>query len=160
MRITQKIGVFLSLSLIFLASCNVGTKLDPVSFDSGYVNNQILLRPADYLNSFNTDDSITLELKYNSTNLISFPRNFNLKYFEKTKNGWVELEEKPVERYPSSEIVFSPDSSSPLVLVLSAYPSIKDQSKKVHLRIYVFGKMETEEGLVDVAAYTDVYLVP
>jgi hypothetical protein len=92
--------------------------------------------------------------------MISFPRNFNLKYFEKTKNGWVELEEKPVERYPSSEIVFSPDSSSPLVLVLSAYPSIKDQSKKVHLRIYVFGKMETEEGLVDVAAYTDVYLVP
>lgn len=157
---TCKIFVQILFSLILLTSCNKPPLIDPVSIDSENINNQILLRAAKDLNTFTTGDSITLELKYNSINRISFPRNFNLKYFEKMENEWIELPEKPVERYPADDIVFSADSSSPTVQILSAYPSITDQTRKFHLRIYVIGSMETEEGSVNVAAYTDVYLYP
>lgn len=150
----------LLIALLIIASCSVNNQTDLLSVDVEYLNNQIQLRPAKYLNSYNTKDSITLELKYNSTNRIVFPRNFNLRYFEKRKSEWVEINEKNVERYPLNEVIFSPEDSNSLVHIINAFPEILIPTKKCHLRIYVSGVMDTSEGPVDVAAFTDVYLSP
>lgn len=145
---------------ILLASCSSLDSTPPVSFEEGYVNQQILLRAPDFSNTFRTTDVISLELKYNSTNEITFPNNYNLRIFQRTNGEWIELYEKPTERLPAGDVVFSPTKEMPAVHVIYLYPDLQEPSPKYQLRIYVIGEMRTKEGIKKVAAYTDITLHP
>jgi len=68
--------------------------------------------------------------------------------------------EKPTERFPDGDIIFSPDKYMPIVQVVGAFPDLPDINQKYKLRIYVTGEMKTEEGNQDVVAYVDVQLTP
>ncbi len=151
--------ILIILSASILVSCT-SSRQPPVPLDEKYVNQQILLRAAPYANTFTTDDSITIEMKYNSTNEIVFPRDYNLRLFENTKDGWVEIYEKPTERYPSDDIVLSPHKLMPLATIVFVSPDFQNFDRKYKLRIYVFGVMKEEGEIVEVAAYTDVVLHP
>jgi hypothetical protein len=131
----------------------------PVTLDEKYVNQQILLRTSKH-NTFTTNDSILLEMKYNSTNEIVFPRDYNLRLFENTKDGWVEIYEKPVTRNPPDDIVLSPNKYISFIQAIFVFPDLPNYDRKYKLRIYVFGEMKEEGEIVEVAAYTDVVLHP
>jgi hypothetical protein len=128
--------------------------------DEKYVNQQILLRAAPYGNSYTINDPIIFELKYNSNKTITFPSNYNVRAFEDSKDGWIEIDEKPVKNNLPDEIVLSPDIELPLVQIVAFFPNLPDFYRKYKLRIYVFGEMKEEGEIVEVAAYTDVVLHP
>jgi hypothetical protein len=160
MKITIQTISLLILFQVFLVSCSSSDDNPPLSFENKYINQQILLRAPDYSNTFSITDPISLELKYNSTNEIVFPNNYNLKIFEKTADGWVEVKEKPTERYPPDDIVLSPTKYMPAVQVVPLFPDLLNPFVKHELRIYVIGNMKTGDGIKEVAAYTDVILHP
>jgi hypothetical protein len=147
--------------LIFaLAGCASNDLPSPVDIPNEFVNQQILLRVSPYGNTYKTTDTVTLELKYVSTNVIIFPRNFNLKIFEYIDDQWVTINEKPTERVPQEDIVLAPYKEIPVVTAVSLYPDILDIWKSHKLRIYVVGEMQTDAGVQDVAAYTEIILNP
>lgn len=150
-----------SLILIqLLVSCSNLDGHAPLSFDDAYLNQQILLRVGSFVNTFKTGDRISLELKYNSYNEIVFPNNFNLKIFERANETWVEIPEKPITRLPTGDVVFSPNKEMPAVYVIYLSPDLKNINTNYQLRIYVIGNMKTNEGIKEVAAYTDIELHP
>jgi hypothetical protein len=145
---------------VTLSSCSTTITNPPIPVEKDFTNKQILLRAPDYANTFKTTESLALELKYNSTNEIKFPRNYNLRIFEYSDGEWIEIMEKPTERFPDGDIIFSPDKYMPIVQVVGAFPDLPDINQKYKLRIYVTGEMKTEEGNQDVVAYVDVQLTP
>lgn len=150
------------LSCLFvLVSCNT-SKLDaPINLEEKYTNKQILIRAPEYANTFNTKDPVLLELKYNSNKTITFPSNYNVKAFEESKDGWIEIDEKPVISNLPDKIVLSPHIELPLVQVVSFFPNLPNINRKYKLRIFVIGEMiEEGETTVQVSAYTDVVLRP
>lgn len=155
----SKVLILIILSASILVSC-VSSRQPPVTLDEKYVNQQILLRAPLYANTYMTSNPIFLELKYNSNKTITIPTNYNVKAFEKSKDGWIEINEKPVESNLPDEIVLSPDIELPLIQVVSFIPNLPDIYRKYKLRIYVFGEMKEEGEIVEVAAYTDVVLHP
>lgn len=144
----------------FLISCSRFESSPPISIDDGFINQQILLRAPDFSNSFKTTNPIILELKYNSNNEIVFPNNYNLRIFQRTDSEWIEIYEKPIERLPAGNVVFSPTKEMPAVEVIFLSPDLQKPGSKHQLRIYVIGDMKTNEGVKEVAAYTDVMLYP
>lgn len=142
-----------------LISCN-SNEQNLINIDSSHINNEILIRVADFANTFKTKDSIFLELKYNSINDITFPNNYNLRIFYKNDNNWIEINEKPTQRFPEGDILFSPNVSMPIVESVVVFPALPNSFENYVLRIYVIGSMNTEQGDIDVAAYTDVKLSP
>ena len=156
-------ALFLRLTIIlmlFLVGCNAKDIPSRVNVSDGFVNQQVKVRVANYSNTFKNTDPISLELKYDSNNVIVLPNNYNLKIFELTNSQWVEIREKPTDRYPSDDIVLAPDEMLPAVQVIVLFPEIKDTSKPHALRIYVIGEMQTDNGNQEVAAYTDIKLSP
>ncbi|MBL8099017.1 MAG: hypothetical protein JNK81_07530 [Anaerolineales bacterium] len=149
----------LAMFVIVLISCN-SQEQNLINVEPSYINNEILIRVASFANTFKTKDPIFLELKYNSTNDITFPNNYNLKIFYKTKNEWVEINEEPTQRFPEGDILFSPNITMPIVESVVVYPALPSLFENYVLRIYVIGKMSTEQGEKDVAAYTEVNLSP
>ena len=148
------------LVVFLLTSCNGSEDVSPVSIGEDYVNQQILIRVPDYSNTLKTADPISLELKYNSNNRIVFPNDYNLRVFERTSDEWIEIKQKPVERYPTDDIVLAPDREISIVQIVVVFPEIPNLEEKHLLRIYVFGDMEVNGDVVEVAAYTDVRLNP
>jgi len=160
----MKASFHLIFPIIFLqtllASCSSLDSTPPLSFEDGYLNQQILLRAPDFSNTFRTTDVISLELKYNSNNAIVLPNNYNLKIFERTSESWVEIKEKPIERLPAGDIILSPTKLMPAVEVIFFSPNLDNPETKNQLRIYVTGDMITNEGIKKVAAYVDITLYP
>lgn len=146
--------------LLIIAACSPLGRDDPISINPKYVNDQILLRAPQYANTFKTNDSIILELKNNTHNTLTFPRNYNIKIFEDSKEGWIWISEKPTQRTPANDIVLSPKEESPVVEVVVVFPDLPDTNREYKLRIYVVGKMQEDEKLIEVGAYTDIFLYP
>ena len=147
------------LALTLLTSC-ASEKNNPISINEKYVNQQILLRAPNYANTFRTRDSHTLELKYNSDNEIVFPNNYNLRIFENTSTGWVEIKEKPTERIPPGDIVLSPTKELPAVQIVILFPDLPSLEREYSLRIYVIGQMEVHGETEQVIACTQIVLYP
>jgi hypothetical protein len=160
MRVFIRLTHSLALIQLLLVSCSNLDGHPPLSFDDAYLNQQILLRVGSFLNTFKTSDPINLELKYNSYDEIVFPNNYNLKIFERTNGTWAEIVEKPITRLPAGDVVFSPTKEMPAVYVIYLSPDLKNINTNYQLRIYVFGNMKTNEGIQEVAAYTDIELHP
>lgn len=145
---------------VVLVSCTSLNNKPPLTFDDGYLNQQILLRAPNNFNTFKTADPILLELKYNSNNEIVLPNDYNLRIFERTSESWVEIKEKPIERLPAGDIILSPTKLMPAVEVIFLSPDLDNPEKRDQLRIYVTGDMITNEGIKKVAAYADITLYP
>jgi hypothetical protein len=152
--------IYLLLLQIVLPSCSTTNPNHPIPIEEGFQNKQILIRAPGYANTFKTTESLILELKYNSYNEIVFPRNYNLRIFEYSDDEWVEIKEKPTQRFPDEDIIFSPDKYMPAVQVVGLFPDLPDIFREYKLRIYVTGKMKTDDGNQDVTAYVDVVLTP
>ncbi len=152
--------LFLVAIQILLASCSSASNLPPLSFEDDYLNQQILLRVPSYSNTYKTTDPINLELKYNSNKEIIFPYNYNLKIFERSDVMWVELKEKPTDRFPLNDIILSPTIELPAVQVVVLFPDLQNPFREYDLRIYVIGNMKTNDGTEEVAAYTEITLQP
>ena len=148
------------ICLMLMVSCKTSVEASPVLVDERYLNKQILLRAPSYSNTFKTEDQISLELKYNSSDEIVFPNNYNLRIFERTSDTWVEIKERPRERYPLGDVVFSATKYMPPVQVIFLMPDLTSLGQKHQLRIYVFGNMKIGDDIVKAAAFTDVTLSP
>jgi hypothetical protein len=146
--------------LLLVIGCTAKEIRPPVNIEDEFVNQQIKVRVANYANTFKTTDSVSLELKYDSKNTIVLPIDYNLKIFELIDNQWLEISEKPTERFPADNIVLTPDKVLPAVEMVVLFPDIKDTSKSHKLRIYVIGEMQTQNGNQQVAAFTDIELNP
>jgi hypothetical protein len=151
---------YLLLLHIILLSCSTASPKHPIPTEEGFLNKQILIRAPSYANKFKTTETLVLELKYNSTNVIVFPRNYNLRIFEYSGDDWVEIKEKPTQRFPDEDIIFSPDKYIPAVQVVGLFPDLPDIFREYKLRIYLTGKMKTDDGDQDVTAFVDVVLTP
>ncbi len=155
---TKKIIFTLIICLVF-SSCSTKEE-NLVEVNSDYINNQILIRIAGFANTFKTVDPIFLELKYNTSNEIVFPNNYNLRLFYQEKDKWIEIKEKPTQRYPEGDIIFSPKISMPIVESVVVFPDLPDLNEEYTLRIYVIGEMNIKERKELVAAYTEIKLSP
>ncbi len=157
---------FLNLLLIstLLIGCSTNNSLaetHPIDFDANYLNQQIELIAIKELNSFNTRDAVTVLLNYNTTDRIIFPENYNLRLFVLQNNEWVEIFEVPVDVYPKGNIVLSPEDPSSYGRMVMFIPNTPNKEKKYHLRIYVFGELQTVGSETKtVSAFTDVKLIP
>ena len=159
MKLKIVANLFLLL-LSLLVSCTPSGKSPPILLEDKYVNQQILVRAPNYSNTYNVGDSISLELKYNSKYEIVFPNDYNLRIFEDTGDGWVEIKQKPTQRIPSGDIVLFPTAELPAVQIVILFPDLPDLQRKYLLRIYVIGQMKIDGDLVKVAAYTQIALHP
>lgn len=159
--IRQKIfnGIFLAILSLVLISCSP-TEENLVNIDPSYMNQQILLKKAGVLNTFKIDDPIFLELYYNTNNVIVFPNNYGLKIYYKADNEWIEVAEKPTQRFPDGEVIFSPEKQMAFAESVVVAPSLLDKTRKYYLRIYVIGNMKVDADTVQVSAFTDIELVP
>ena len=152
--------VVLLAACLFVISCAPKEKR-LIDVDPAYTNKQILLRTASFLNTYKTKDPIFLELKYNDTNEIVFPTNYNLRIFYKIDNNeWIEINEKPTRRFPEGDIVFSPNKQMPIAEAVVVYPDLPNLVDNYILRIYVIGDMATDQGTNKVAAFTEMKLIP
>jgi hypothetical protein len=150
--------ICLLLLLLVLISCSTTNADHPIPIEEGLLNNQILIRAPGYSNSFKTTEPLNLELKYYSNNEIVFQNNYNLRIFQFISSKWIEIKEKPTERFPIGEVIFSPNKYMPAVEVVTLFPDLPDFNKEYQLRIYVTGVMKTNVENKDVSAYVDVML--
>jgi hypothetical protein len=128
--------------------------------DDTHTNREILLRAPQFANTFRTRDAITLELRYNSDEVIVFQNNYDLRVFSQENGKWREIGEEPTQRFPSGEIVLTPTGAMPAVFDVILWAAVEDYDKPYALRIYVLGSMRSEESSEPVAAYVDVNLHP
>jgi len=160
-NVAQVLFSGLTVSLfVLITSCKANEIHPLVNIPNEFVNQQINIRVAGYSNTYKNTDPVSLELKYNSNDVIVFPNNYNLKIFELSNGNWVEIQEKPTERLPQDDIVLAPNKTLPAVHVVVLFPNIVDMNKTHKLRIYVIGEMQTDDGNQNVAAYTDITLGP
>jgi hypothetical protein len=151
----------LAISLfLLLTACVEKVIPPPINFPDEFLNQQIKLRLSPVLNTFKTFDTIALELKYNSNNVIVLPNDYNLRIFERSNDQWVEIQEIPTARFPEDDIILAPDIYMPAVEAIFVAPDLKDYGKSYQLRVYVIGEMQTDDNKQDVAAYVDVQLNP
>jgi hypothetical protein len=155
-----KIASIILLVLFVLNACSNSTPTPPITFDEDNLNSQVLLRRSPLFSSNRTTDPIALELKYNSNNTIIFPNNYNIRIFEYVNDGWKEYKEQPTVRLPAGDVEFSPDKFMPAVTIFYVHPSLPDLHRSYKLRIYISGEMSVNDQILEVGAYTDVYLQP
>ena len=156
------ISVTLFISLLLAACDTSGSSIgnSPIEFDGSFLNQQIRLVPLQELNSFKTSDSVGLQLLYDTENQIVFPSNYNLRLFIKQDGEWVEIQERPTQRYPGGEVTLTPDNPLSYGQIVTFFPKLEDPNKRYEMRIYVFGDMTTSDGVKEVGAYTDITLRP
>ncbi len=149
------ISLIIIMLLITLAACTVQP---PLEFEEGYLNNQVKLIVIPQGNTFKSTDPIALGMIFNVNTDIVFPNNYNLRFFIRDEEGWIEISEKPVERYPIGEFVFSP-VTSPQMHSFFVLPE-RIFAQKYWLRIYVSGEMMENGISKTVASYIDIELRP
>ena len=159
MRIS-KIFFWILLLIFLLTACSKNIDTNPIQTPLEYTNQQIMLRTFDYNNSYKTSDAIFADIWNYSGKLISFPNNYNIRIFERTKTGWEEISEKPVTRLPPGDFTFNPNDSSSSIVTIVIIPDLPDLNRKYDLRIYITGYMIENNESVVVTAYTDINLKP
>jgi hypothetical protein len=150
----------LLLFVYLLVACSTRIETSPIQPPSDYTNVQIGLRIFDFNNSFKTSDAISAEIWNYSGKFVTFPNNYNIRIFERTKAGWEEISEKSVTRLPSGDFSFNPNDGSSNIVMIDIFPNLKTVDHKYDLRIYVSGKMIDNGESINVWAYTDIILKP
>jgi hypothetical protein len=151
----------LSLFLVMSACTVQSAKIaPPVEFNDEYLNQQIRLVPLEHLSTLKTSDPIALYLQYNSENTITFASNYSLRIFIKQGNQWNEIQERPTERFPGTDIVLSPNDAASYSNIVTFFPDLDDLNKKYNMRVYVFGDMATNGEMIEVASFVDILLTP
>ena len=145
--------------LFFLASCSAQPS-PPIGFDQNYLNQQIELIQVNRLSSFDTQNPITILLNYNTENQIVFADNYNLRLFIQENNGWEEISEKTMQRFPEGDILLSTDDPSSYRRMVTFIPNLPDKKKAYSLRVYIFGNMEFGKDTKTVAAFVDLQMSP
>lgn len=143
---------------ILLVACLSSEDNPPIDFEEGYVNQHIFLSAPARFNTFNTRDSIYLEIRSNSDYEIVLPNNLNLRIFERKAEDWIEIKESPMTRLPIGDVILAPNKK--FMQTTATVPSLPDPTRRYQLRIYVSGDMKIDEGIKQVAAYVDVTLHP
>jgi hypothetical protein len=157
----MKKHLFLILLIFFVITGCASSKLDdPIATLQENTNNQIQLYSFDFYNTFNTSDPITAEIWNMSENSIEFPDDSNIRIFERTRKGWVEIFEKPATRIPPGPFTMNPVGESQSIRMIMTHPVLPDTGRKYDLRIYVSGLMQENGETIEVYAYTDVTLKP
>ncbi len=156
----SKYCFWMIILVCLLVACSTNIDNNPMQTPSDYTNQQIKLRIFDYNNSYKTSDAISAEIWNYSGKLITFPNNYNIHIFERTKTDWEEISEKPVTRLPPGDFTFNPNDGSSNIVMIDIFPDFQDLDRKYELRIYVTGKMSENNKSIDVTAYTDITLKP
>jgi hypothetical protein len=154
---------FIPIVIIFISmilGCSPLISDNPITARQEYTNKQIMLYAFDQYNTFTTSDVITAEIWNMTENYIEFPNNYNIRIFERTKKGWVEIFEEPVTRLPPGPFTFNPINGSSYIKLIGIFPNLPDINRKYELRIYVSGVMQENDESIEVFAYTDVVLKP
>ena len=158
---SRELVVFVFIMVqMFLFSCISAYDEPPVELEEEYVNQQIKLLAPDHFNTYETISPIALEVQYYSNNDIVFPNNYNVRIFKRTDQGWIELKERPVTRLPEDDILFSADKETFAIRLFTVDPELDKYDEPSELRFYIFGDMQDEQGIKQVAAYVDVKLNP
>jgi len=146
-------------SQVALMSCAV-TKNEPQidDIEGSNINNQVHAKVYELINTLEAVRPVFLEIESFTPNAIVFKNNFSVRIFKQTNGEWKEINEKPTTRLPEDDVVFSPEKGT--VQSFAVHPDLDDYTHNVQLRIYVIGDMQTDEGVVKVAAYADVTLHP
>jgi hypothetical protein len=146
-------------SQVALMSCAI-TKNEPQidDIEGSNINNQVHAKVYDLMNTLETVNPVILEIQSFTPDTIVFKNNFSVRIFKQTDGEWKEIKEKPTTRLPEDDVVFSPDKGT--VQIFTVFPDLDDYTHDVQLRIYVIGDMQTDQGIVKVAAYADVTLHP
>lgn len=162
-QITKRNGLLISflllLSVSMIAFWGTSSAPPPIEFDQVNLNQQITLDVVEELNTFESGESIFVFVYFNVKDLnaeIVFPNHSNRKMFIKDGKDWVEVFEKPTTYLYENVILNRTKCRNALVLD----PKLPDLRKPYYLRVYVFGDMTTDEGTIQVAAYTDIMLTP
>jgi hypothetical protein len=158
----RKALIVMSLLCSVVTSCSVNSQSPdkpPIDFDAAYMNHQIRLVVVNELSAFKTDSDVALLLEYHTTNKIVFPSDYNLKLFIQQDDEWVVVKEKPTIR-PDAPVVLSPNIPSSYGHIVGFWPQLDDLNKTYRMRAYVFGDMETKEGIHQVATFADFILTP
>jgi len=150
--------LFLIMQFAFLACGNDESEL-PVDLEDNYTNQQIKLFTPGQFNTYEPISSVVLEVQYHSDNDIVFPNDFNVKIYERTRKGWIEIPERPILRLPEDDIRFSLDGKT-TVRLFTVDPDLDNYGQTHDLRFYIFGDMKVDGGIRPVVAYVDVKLSP
>lgn len=150
---------FLIIQQLMLACSDIKSEA-PFTFDEEYINQQIKLLAPKQFNNFETTSSIVLEVQYHSKNEIVFPNNYNVRIFEQTDNGWVEVQEKPTLRLPEDDIIFSTEMGTTAKRLFTVDLELAEYAQTSLFRFYIFGDMKVDQGIKQVAAYVDIELSP
>ena len=143
-----------------MTSCQRTNVSDPIEINAEYHNSYVTLSADVFPNTFETGQPIILSVLYDLNKVYIFPNNFNIRIFERTKNGWNEIIEVPTIREPQGDVIFSPEINIPFPYVISVLPKLPDKNSNYFLRIYIFGEMQNAEKTINVSASIDVKLKP
>jgi hypothetical protein len=152
--------LYIILAISSVISCSKVRNDNPLDTDTKFTNNQIVLVIKDDYNTFKTSDVISGEIWNESDEGIKFPNNYNIRIFEKTNNGWSELIEKPVTRFPQGDFEFDPSSGTSNIQMIDIFPDLPEPDRNYQLRIYISGELITDGESKEVFAYTDLSLHP
>lgn len=150
----------LIIQILMITGCSTSKFNNPIPSKSEFTNNQIQLYSFDFYNTFNTSDPITTEIWNMTENSIDFPDDANIRIFERTSKGWVEILEKPVTRFPPGPFTMNPVGESSSIRMIMTRPDLPDTGRKYDLRIYVSGLMQESNETIEVIAYKDITLMP
>lgn len=158
----MKINRLLFCSFLLIVSCSFKQPVllePPIDFDAEFLNRQIYLFTVEQVFPYKTDSGLTLILRYNTSNRIVFPKDFNLRIFALGDEKWIELKEWPTVRN-WDQIVLTPEDPSSSFRMVSFSPFFPNPRSKYNLRVYVFGDMTTENGIMKVGAFIDFVVSP
>jgi hypothetical protein len=148
-----------TLILIFFSGCSAAPPPPPLNFKDDALNNQIMLSALPEHNSFQTGQTLFINIAFNTQNQIVFPNNYNLRLFIEDGEEWREIQEQPRIRLPEGDFVFSPLTSHRFP-GFYVKPILPDLRSKYKLRIYISGEMESDNGAETVASFIDISLRP
>jgi hypothetical protein len=151
----------LMVTILLLISCvrSIDKMPPPLEFEGDHLNNEVTLHALAQENSFKTTDILVLRLTFRTDTDIVFPNDYSLRLFVRDKDSWKEINEKPVERLPEGDFIFSPDTSHQLPVIF-VEPNIENTGQKYSMRIYVSGNMIKNGTSETVASYLDIELRP
>ena len=78
-----------------------------MNISNSNINSQLNCRLAPNGNAYRSIEPVYIELKRVTNDEVVLPYDYGTRIFEKSTNGWVELEQRPIDRGSTEEIVLS-----------------------------------------------------
>lgn len=154
--------------LNMLSSCTTATNsTEPSSIPTPDIGADVqkdkyleVLAP-DGWNSFNTNTSISLEIRNVSENQITSGPDFGVRIFIRTDKEWIEVKNKAGYEYQLFTLDPTENYDPRNTAAIGVRPDLPDNSISYRLRIFVVGNlMENGKGSKKVASFIDLELHP